>query len=255
MDAESRLKLAERSFPGQLNQLALIGEFVADAAHQMDMDDRDIFAIQMAVDEAATNVILHGYDEDKGSLLVTCWQRADDFVVEIRDRGQPFDPSTVPEPDLYSPLEERREGGLGIYLMRRMMDHVDFRREGDENIVLMVRRRTRAVGAEVSAPVVCPSGRVDATNSAQFEKLLRDAIQRTPRLLVVDLSAVTYISSSGLRVLLVVAKQMSQHGGQLVLCCAQASVARVLKMTGFGEIFPLFDTRQAALYASEAQGR
>ncbi len=254
MDAESRLKLAEQTFPGQLNQLARIGEFVAEAARQMDMDDRDIFAIQMAVDEAATNVMLHGYDEDKGSLRVTCWQRADDFVVEIRDRGRPFDPNAVPEPDLYSPLEERREGGLGIYLMRRMMDQVDFSREGDVNVVCMVRHRTPTAGAGANAVIVSPSGRIDATNAAHLEKLLREAIQGTPRFLVIDMSAVTYISSSGLRVLLVVAKQMGQHGGQLMLCCAQASVARVLKMTGFGEIFPLFDTRQAALHASEAQG-
>jgi len=70
---------------------------------------------------------------------------------------------------------------------------------------------------------------------------------------VVDLAQVTYLSSGGLRVLLVIAKELRERGGQVVLCCAQPNVARVLRITGFSEIFPSFDTREAALRALEQE--
>jgi anti-anti-sigma factor len=158
----------------------------------------------------------------------------------------------VPEPDLHTPLEDRQEGGLGIFLMRRMMDRVEFARVGDENVLTMVRRCTPNAGLVAGTTLVTPKGRIDATTSGQLERMLRGAIEAAQRFVLVDLSQVTYISSSGLRVLLVAAKELHQRDGSLVLCCLQPSVNRVVQMTGFAEIFPLYGTRDAALQALEA---
>jgi len=252
MSASGQGNLAEKTFPAQLDQLSAIADFVTAAARLLRMGERDVFAVQMAVDEAVTNIITHGYaGQADGNVDISCWKRGDDLVIEIRDWGRPFDPDEIPEPDLHTPLEDRREGGLGIFLMRRMMDRVEFAHIDGENVLTMARHCTPSAGLVAGTSLVTPKGRIDATTSAQLERMLRGAIEATQRFVLVDLSQVTYISSSGLRVLLVAAKELHQRNGNLILCCLQPSVNRVMQMTGFAEIFPLYGTRDAALQALE----
>ena len=252
MSPVERRPLAEGTFPARLDQLQAIGELVAEAGRRMELDERALYAVQTAVDEAATNIILHAYGrEGEGPIHIACWQEGEDFIVEMRDYGRPFDPSRVPEPDLHAPLEKRREGGLGLFLMRRMMHRVEFARRGEENILTMVRHRTPAVCLPPAAPILSPQGRLDAAHTPQLEQMLREALGGNPPALIVDLAQVTYLSSSGLRVLLVAAKRLRQSGGHLLLCCPQPAVARILRLTGFVEILPVYPTREAALKAVE----
>jgi anti-anti-sigma factor len=253
MNASTLQYLADQTFPARLDQLSAIGELITAVARQLNMGNRDVFAVQMAVDEAATNIIVHGFaDQPDGSLQLICWQEGSDLVIQIRDRGQQFDPDEVPEPDLHTSLEDRQEGGLGIFLMRRMMDRVEFTQEGDENVLTMARHCTPSAGLVAGTALVTPKGRIDATTSPQLERMLRGPIEAAQRFVLVDLSQVTYLSSSGLRVLLIAAKELDQHDGNLILCCLQPSVNRVLRMTGFGEILPLYQTREAALQAMDS---
>lgn len=252
MNSSALQYLADQTFPARLDQLSVIGDMVTAVARQLHMGDRDVFAVQMAVDEAATNIIMHGYaGRPDGVLRVSCWQEGCDLLIQLRDRGRQFDPDEVPEPDLHTALEDRQEGGLGIFLMRRMMDRVDFIREGDENVLTMARRCTPSAGLAAGTALVTPKGRIDATTSAQLERMLHGPIEAAQRFVLVDLAQVTYMSSSGLRVLLVAAKELHQRDGSLVLCCLQPSVSRVLRMTGLSEILPLYQTRDAALQALE----
>src|SRR3712207_1852715 len=109
-----------------LDALATISDFVVEQAHAAGMDEHAVWEVQLAVDEATTNVVQHGYAEASGEIKVVVNVDGDEFEVCIYDRGKRFDPATVPEPDLVSPLEERRTGGLGLYLMRTLMDRVEF---------------------------------------------------------------------------------------------------------------------------------
>ncbi len=84
----------------------------------------------LAVDEAATNIIVHGYGECGGSIAVSVERLADELIVQLRDEADPFDPHCVPAPDLRMPLEERGPGGLGIFLMRQLVDEVRHRTIG-----------------------------------------------------------------------------------------------------------------------------
>ena len=112
----------------ELNKLASIADFVADAASAMGMDEETVYAMQLAVDEACTNVIEYAYQGRRGQpVTVECRDEGGQCIVVIRDRGRPFDPTLVPTPDLKAPVSKRRIGGLGIYLMRKLMDDVRFR--------------------------------------------------------------------------------------------------------------------------------
>jgi len=124
-----------------VSNLQIIADFVTAAARKAQLDEQDIFAIQMAVDEACTNVIEHAYASAAGDIHLTCQVRSGEFTVIIRDHGRPFDPESVPPPDLTSDLEERRIGGLGLYFMQKLMDEVRFSFNPETgNQVVMIKR-------------------------------------------------------------------------------------------------------------------
>lgn len=132
-----------RIFPAQYESLAAIGQFIAAATEQAGFDACTAYQIQLAVDEACSNIIEHAYgDEGAGIIECTYRIRHEEFVVVLRDYGQPFAPETVPEPNLSANIEQRSGGGLGLYLIRTIMDEVDFDFESEAgNVLTLVKRR------------------------------------------------------------------------------------------------------------------
>lgn len=130
-------------FPARFDQLDTIRGFASQAARDAGMDDSETYAIELAVDEACTNIIEHAYrGEDRGDIECTCDCNETCLTVVIRDHGKPFDPSTVTAPDLDADIDDRPVGGLGIYLMKQLMDEVHFEPLGDSgNILTLVKRR------------------------------------------------------------------------------------------------------------------
>ncbi len=96
---------------------------------------------QLAVEEAITNVIVHGYKKPGCEIRILCRMTNDAVEIQIRDLAPPFDPLSLPEPDLDSDINERRIGGLGIYLIRQVMDGFSYRYEGGENILTLTKKR------------------------------------------------------------------------------------------------------------------
>lgn len=141
MDAER-----QRTFPGRFDGLATIGEFVCRAAEGAGLDDRAVYEVQLAVDEACSNIIEHAYGgEGRGDIEITCRIGSEGLTVMLRDFGRPFDPTSISLPDLTASLQDRDLGGLGLYFMRRLMDEIDFEFTPDSgNVLTMVKRRRKA---------------------------------------------------------------------------------------------------------------
>jgi anti-sigma regulatory factor (Ser/Thr protein kinase) len=128
----------------RLENLATIADFVVKAAQTADLNEKATFEVQMAVDEACTNVIKHSYKgKENGKIALCCKHSEDNFVVTIRDYGQPFDPGAIPSPDVTCGLAERCSGGLGLYFMRRLMDEVCFQFDTEGNELTMIKRIRR----------------------------------------------------------------------------------------------------------------
>ncbi len=101
-----------------------------------------VYSIEMAVDEACSNIIEHAYEgEGKGDIRCTCSVTEDTLKVIIKDRGKPFDLSSVPPPNLSDDLEERQAHGLGLHFIRKWMDEVDFLSKDAENTLTMVKHK------------------------------------------------------------------------------------------------------------------
>jgi len=126
--------------------LAKIAKFVTQAAVQAGLNETAIFAVQMSVDEACSNIIEHAYGgENIGDIDCTCKIDSQGLTVILHDWGAPFDPEKVPEPDLTSPLEKRKEGGLGLFFIRKLMDEVHFEFSAEKgNTLTMVKRKEDA---------------------------------------------------------------------------------------------------------------
>ena len=131
----------ELKIEGKLENLSLIGDFIGDSMREFGLDNRKIFNVQMAVDEACTNIIEYGYANEVGTIDIACWRKGEEIVVVIKDEGKPFDPTTVQPPDLNTSLEERKAGGLGIYFMKKLMDEGRYEFKEGKNVLTMVVRQ------------------------------------------------------------------------------------------------------------------
>jgi serine/threonine-protein kinase RsbW len=130
--------------PGHFEYLAQIADFIEATARSAGWNEDEIYRMQMAVDEACSNIIEHAYGPNRqGDIQLSCCvQDEGDLVISIHDNGRPFDPTRVPEPPIGTDLENLPEGGLGMYFMRRLMDEVAFHfDEHDGNVLTMVKRR------------------------------------------------------------------------------------------------------------------
>jgi len=128
----------------KLDNLAAIRDFIRANTAALGVDPQVVSDVVLAVDEAVTNVIVHGYRGRPGTIQVEVDREATDVVVRLHDHAPPFDPTGAPPPDLARPLEERPPGGLGIYLMRQTMDEVAYRLtpEGGNELILKKRLGT-----------------------------------------------------------------------------------------------------------------
>lgn len=139
--------------PGRYEEIQKICQFVADGAADSGLDETAIFHIELACDEACTNIIEHAYGgEDKGEINIS-WQLKDaEFTITFHDNGRAFNPDTVPKPALRptppnpaSPpdIDNVKVGGLGIHFMRQLMDEVQFHFDGkDGNTLVLVKKKT-----------------------------------------------------------------------------------------------------------------
>jgi serine/threonine-protein kinase RsbW len=103
----------------------------------------EILDTQLALEEAMTNVIVHGYGKPGERIVVSCHSSPDRIEIRLADTAPRFDPLSVPVPDLETSLEDRQVGGLGVYLIRKLMDDVSYWYENGWNVLTLSKRRKR----------------------------------------------------------------------------------------------------------------
>jgi serine/threonine-protein kinase RsbW len=234
--------------PATLESLARVSDFISDATARAGLDDHAAWQVQLAVDEAATNIIQHAYAASQPGNIELSWRvNGVEFAVTLRDRGRRFNPADVPPPDITAPLEERQSGGLGIYLMSRLMDNVSFGYDEQHGNTLTM---TKRIGPAVApARIFNLRGRLDAVGTNGELAQVRAAIAANTRNVLLDMTDVTFLSSSGLRALLLVRRDLIAQSGDLRLCALQPQVYEVFSITGLNQIFAIHRTRDDAIAA------
>lgn len=114
--------------------------FVERACERAGADVDSRFALRLAVEESFINIMQHGYGAGGGPVTVDLQREDNRITIVMRDQGPPFDPTTVPAPDLGADWQQRAVGGLGVHLMQKMMDRVRYERNaGRENVLTLVK--------------------------------------------------------------------------------------------------------------------
>lgn len=139
------MKVQSIKIDSKTEHLVAVREFVSGAAQQFGFQDEEVSKIALAVDEACTNIIKHAYKYDPSkTITVTVKGSNGTFQISIIDNGKQFDPGKVPSPDMKEYLSHYRRGGLGIYLMKSLMDKVEYDiRPGQKNEVRLIKYMNR----------------------------------------------------------------------------------------------------------------
>ena len=127
--------LLNLNLPAKLENLERWMNAVSACARKQGFDQKKISKIELALEEALVNICKYSYPEEPGNAEVSCKQGDSRFIIEIVDSGIPFDMTSLPSPDITSSVEQRKIGGLGIFLIKMTVDEVEYRRKGGFNIL------------------------------------------------------------------------------------------------------------------------
>jgi len=219
-------------------------------------------SLNVALDELLTNTIGYGFTgRVGGEATVDVELHQDRVSVTLTDNGGPFDPFGLAATDTTLPMEERPIGGLGIHLARRLMDEVSYQRRADRNVVVLVKLLAggKTVGhrggrimdittrTQQDVTLVAFAGNLDSKTSPRAQEALDGILAGGGRKIVVDFTALDYISSAGLRVLLGTARRLKGAGGKLRLFGLNETVREVFEISGFSTILAVVGTEAEAL--------
>ena len=125
--------------PADLENLTQFIESVSACARAQGFGQKRLSQIEVSLEEALVNIVHYSYPDKRGDAEVVC--RLDDknrLVIEIMDRGVPFNILSLDEPDLISGISERKVGGYGVFIIRKLMDKVKYRYEDNKNILTLI---------------------------------------------------------------------------------------------------------------------
>jgi anti-anti-sigma factor len=256
---ERRLKI-----PGLMERVPVACEFVVDAARHAGLDERAVHHCQLAVDEACTNVVEHGYREtgEVQSIDIICRNEGDRFSITVSDDSPAFDPLNKADPDPHATLENRTPGGWGIYFIKKVMDEVIYQYEASRNSLKMVKllhnntriddKQPRTKLISVTSPArhlwsVAPHGRLDSDLCPSIEDVVNNQLDSGHRYLIMDLTDVDYVSSSGLKTLVGLWQRARELKGDLVLAGLNNRVSEVMEIIGLDLVFGVYVTLQDAV--------
>jgi len=128
-------------FKNKLSEIERLGQVMEEFAELHHLPPNLVFEINLALEEILTNVISYGYDDsNEHEILIRLSCKGGEITAEVEDDGRPFNPLEAAEPDTDKPLEERPVGGLGIHLVRKFMDDVEYKRQQGKNLLAMKKR-------------------------------------------------------------------------------------------------------------------
>ena len=123
-----------------LLEIQKIRTFLRKSLKEVNITEEDVFFVELSLLEMCINVMSYAYPEDKGDISLKIWQEDEKIFFEIRDWGVPFNPRKSKVPNIHEIIKEGRKGGLGIFLSRTFMDGFNYRRENDQNVLVMFKK-------------------------------------------------------------------------------------------------------------------
>ena len=214
------------------------------ASPDMPEDEALRFKLRLSIEEAVENVVRYAYDGGIGWLEAGTSLDHDSLIltIELRDAGVPFNPLEKGDPDITLSAEEREIGGLGIFLCKKMMDSIQYRYEDGNNILTMTKKSLTmnvTITNQDNKTLVVLDGRLDTSNADQFQQDIAPLMEGDKPDIDIDCTAMSYTSSQGLRLFLMLQKSVMARGGKMVMRNMNPQVKEVFDITGFSNIITI----------------
>ena len=126
----------------EIAKIPAVSARLEDAMGREGFSQEDILDTQLAVEEIVTNIIVYGYKGPDHTIHLSCRFSGDHAEIRITDSAPRFDPLLLPEPELDAGIAERKIGGLGIFLVRQVMDSLSYAYENGKNVLIMKKRKS-----------------------------------------------------------------------------------------------------------------
>ena len=120
-----------------LIELEKVRAFLRNALQDLNLSDKAYYIIELSLLEICVNIIRYAYSKKKGDIFLKIWQEESRIFFEIKDNGVPFDPTKSETPDIAVMIKDAKTGGLGIFLARTLMDGFRYKRQSNQNILMM----------------------------------------------------------------------------------------------------------------------
>jgi serine/threonine-protein kinase RsbW len=249
--------------PANLPAVATACNFVVKVAIAAGMDEKQVHQCQLAVDEACTNIIEHGYQaHNQGQFIdVTCLLLADRITIRIEDDSPAYNPlqRDDPEPDADAALEDRERGGWGVFFIKQVMDDVVYHYRDGRNQLDMTRyfrSETTPYSTRLDITIdkqaqdivlIGLQGKLNDESQGKLEKALAEHLQAGHKHFVLDMHRVQAVSSTGWQVLVGAAQRARSQRGDLILANLDGPAREVIKLTGLDMVFTVTDSVAEAL--------
>ena len=123
-----------------LIEIDKVRNFLEETLKSFDLSEEVYYLIELSILEMCINIVRYAYPEEKGDIFLKIWNQEEKIFFEIRDWGIPFDPREAREPDVQEMVNQGQTGGLGIFLSRQIMNGFEYRREDNQNILIIYKR-------------------------------------------------------------------------------------------------------------------
>lgn len=133
--------MAEKIFPATIEEFENAAAFVEENLEAYDCGMKAMTQIAIAFEEMFVNVAHYAYKDKEGDVKVEIGDDGESVFIRLTDSGIPFDPLAKPDPDITLSAEERKIGGLGIYMVKKSMDSVAYERTDGQNIFTMTKKK------------------------------------------------------------------------------------------------------------------
>jgi len=121
----------------ELSELEKVRSFLKQTLVGKNVSEKDYYIMELSLVEVCVNIIKYAYPKRKGYIYLKSWIEKNKIFFEIKDHGIPFDPRSIKKPDISEIIEKQKKGGLGVFLIRKLMNNVDYHRKDGQNILIM----------------------------------------------------------------------------------------------------------------------
>ena len=235
----------------QPDEITRIAQFIDELGMSLQLPPSITMSVNLAIEEAISNIIHHGYPQNqKGEITLRTSVAPGILTARIIDNGISFDPTERnTDADNIISLDQQLTQGLGLFLIRRTMDKVEYHSTESQNELTLIKKIDMDFKPEASlktnickieeVTILTIEGRLDTANSNDFNVVISPLLSMPTPNIIINVEGLLYISSSGLRSLITLQKCVRQHQGVLVIEAMRPEILKIFDMTGCSSLFTI----------------